>query len=66
MASTPEPTDRMAEYCPTCRAERPHDVSVTLVTESDTTANAAYSREPYRVSECLDCGRRTERRMNDA
>ncbi|WP_135662063.1 DUF7835 family putative zinc beta-ribbon protein [Halorhabdus rudnickae] len=59
-------TDQLSEYCPSCGTERPHGVSVTLVTESDETDNAAYSREPYRVSECLNCGRRTERRMNDA
>ena len=66
MATTQRRTDRMAEYCPSCGTERPHNVSVTIVTESDETTNAAYSREPYRVSECRHCGRRTEQRMNDA
>jgi len=66
MASTQRATDDMTEYCPTCGCERAHDISIELVTESDTATNAAFSREPYRVSVCRSCGRRTERRMNDA
>jgi len=66
MTSTSGLTDKRSEHCPSCGTERPHDVSITLLTESAATANAQYSREPYRISECLSCGRRTERRMNDA
>ncbi|MFB6202033.1 MAG: hypothetical protein ABEI98_08480 [Halorhabdus sp.] len=66
MATTEQATDEVTEYCPSCGHEQRHDVSITLVTESDETTNEAYSREPYRVSECRVCGRRTERRMNDA
>jgi len=43
-----------------------HDVSIQLKTESAASENAQFSREPYRVTECLDCGHRSSQRMNNA
>jgi len=56
----------MSEACATCGRTTPHDVSVQILTESSKTENAAFSREPYRVSECCICGTTTEIRMNNA
>lgn len=66
MATTGRADNSRTEYCPSCRTDQPHDVSITLLTENEDSDNAAYSREPYRVAVCRICGRRTERRMNDA
>ena len=56
----------MSEACSTCERTTPHDVSVQILTESTKEENAAFSREPYRVSECQVCGTTTETRMNNA
>mgnify|MGYP000713570352 CR=1 FL=1 len=40
--------------------------ATTVGASVDDATNAVYSREPYRVSECRVCDRRTKRRMNDA
>ena len=56
----------MSEACSTCERTTPHDVSVQILTESTKAENAAFSREPYRVSECQICGTKTETRMNNA
>jgi hypothetical protein len=56
----------MSEACAECGRETPHAVSVQIQTESDKAENAAFSREPYRVSECRICGATTQTRMNNA
>jgi hypothetical protein len=56
----------ISEACSTCERTTPHDVSVQILTESTKEENAAFSREPYRVSECQICGTKTEIRMNNA
>lgn len=66
MAITGSGTNERSEHCPTCERETTHSVSLQLITESDSVDNAAYSREPYRVSECLACGERSVVRMNNA
>ncbi|CCQ32183.1 hypothetical protein HLRTI_002757 [Halorhabdus tiamatea SARL4B] len=66
MATTGRTDNSRTEYCPSCGSDQPHDVSITLLTENEDSDNAAYSREPYRVAVCRVCGRRAERRMNDA
>jgi len=53
------------EYCDTCGGEQPRDVSISILTESPTGENAEFSREPYRIVECLTCGETTKTRMND-
>jgi hypothetical protein len=65
MAATNDGVD-MAEHCSTCDRETPHAVRVQIQTESDKHENAAFSREPYRVSECQICGATTSTRMNNA
>ncbi|WP_336038229.1 hypothetical protein [Halobacterium yunchengense] len=68
MASKNRHTDGVVETCDECGRERPHEVGIELLTESDDgdRENAAFSREPYRVAECQACGETTTTRMNDA
>ncbi|WP_330630884.1 DUF7835 family putative zinc beta-ribbon protein [Halocatena halophila] len=54
------------ELCGDCGRSTPHDVSVTILTESSKQENAQFSREPYRVSVCQICGSETSLRMNNA
>lgn len=55
------------EQCSSCGGQRPHDVEITLRTESDKDGKKPdYSREPYRRTECQDCGETTETRLNNA
>lgn len=56
----------MDEECPDCGHETPHSISVQILTENAESDNAAFSREPYRVSECRVCGRQSSIRMNNA
>lgn len=56
----------MVEPCANCGRETPHSVTVELRTESAGSANASFSREPYRVSECRTCGEALVQRMSDA
>jgi hypothetical protein len=56
----------MTEACEECGRETLHQVQVELRTESSKPENAEYSREPYRVSTCLECETTSARRMNDA
>jgi hypothetical protein len=66
MATTDAGADAMTERCQECQADTPHDVSIQLQTESVSGENTQFSREPYRVTECLDCGHRDTQRMNNA
>ncbi len=56
----------VTERCEGCRRITPHRVSVEILTESTSPENAEFSREPYRVSECAECGTVTRVRMNNA
>lgn len=56
----------MTEECPECARETPHEVSIQLLTESRKEENAEFSREPYRITECLVCGESNSQRMNNA
>ena len=56
----------MDEDCGECRRKTPHDVTITLLTESQKAENAEFSREPYRVARCRVCGAETTTRMNNA
>ncbi|WP_266080538.1 DUF7835 family putative zinc beta-ribbon protein [Haladaptatus caseinilyticus] len=51
------------EECSTCRRRTRHQVSIEVRAESEG-ENAAFSREPYRVTDCLLCGTTTSTRMN--
>jgi primase-polymerase (primpol)-like protein len=66
MATTDEAVADITEECSSCERQTPHEVSVEILTESGKAENAEYSREPYRVSECGECGSTTKRRMNNA
>lgn len=54
------------ETCDDCERDTPHTVSIQLRTESKKPENAEFSREPYRISECMVCGAETMLRMNNA
>jgi NAD-dependent dihydropyrimidine dehydrogenase PreA subunit len=58
--------DRLTEDCAECSRVTPHDVAITLLTESHQEQNAEFSREPYRVATCRVCGAETTTRMNNA
>jgi Na+-translocating ferredoxin:NAD+ oxidoreductase RnfC subunit len=66
MATTDDTIADMTEECASCDRQTPHTVSVEILTESAKEENSEYSREPYRVSECIECGETTTRRMNNA
>ena len=66
MATRPSDTDGMTEPCEECGRETLHQVQVELRTESSKRENAEYSREPYRVATCFQCGATSAQRMNDA
>ena len=59
-------SDDFDEPCDDCGRETPHAVRIELRTESKKRKNAAYSREPYRVTTCRYCGHTTSQRMNNA
>jgi CO dehydrogenase/acetyl-CoA synthase alpha subunit len=55
------------ERCDDCDRDTPHDVRIELRAESESPGeNAAFSREPYRVTTCRRCETSRARRMNDA
>jgi len=66
MATTDDSIADMTEQCLSCDGQTPHSVSVEILTESTKEENSEYSREPYRVSECIECGEQTTTRMNNA
>ncbi len=66
MATQRSAPDTVRERCATCGASTRHEVRVEIRTESDDPENAAFSREPYRVATCSECGSETATRMNNA
>ena len=66
MATTESTIADVSEECSTCGRVTPHHVGVEILAESTKEENAEFSREPYRVSECLICGEETSTRMNNA
>lgn len=66
MATQPSDLDGITEQCSDCARETLHEVRVELRTESSKEENAEFSREPYRLSKCLECERETIQRMNNA
>lgn len=66
MATTRTPTDAPVELCQNCDEQQPHRITVELIEESAKERNAKFSKEPYRVTECLHCGTSTRTRMNNA
>ncbi|WP_049894062.1 DUF7835 family putative zinc beta-ribbon protein [Halogranum rubrum] len=66
MATQPSDLDGVTEGCSECARETLHKVRVELRTESSKPENAEFSREPYRVSTCMECQTETTQRMNNA
>jgi formate dehydrogenase assembly factor FdhD len=54
------------ESCADCGRKTVHEVEIEIRTENEGSDNAAFSREPYRVSTCTGCGKTTAVRMNNA
>jgi len=65
MATSNDPFPAMTEDCENCDRPTPHHVEVRILRESNSGENVAYSREPYRISECTICGQERTIRMND-
>ncbi|MFB6091578.1 MAG: hypothetical protein ABEK02_01050 [Haloquadratum sp.] len=66
MSKSQSTITELTEYCPDCESRTPHEVSIELKTESRKETNRAFSREPYRVTECRVCGAEATQRMNNA
>jgi len=64
MATTGDSPTGRTERCEVGGRETTHRVTIQIKTENAKADNAAFSREPYRVSECQVCGHRESRRMN--
>lgn len=56
--------DKQTEYCKDCECETTHLVSIDIIQESDNASTEVYSREPYRISQCANCERTEQLRMN--
>jgi hypothetical protein len=65
MVTTATTDSQPSERCDNCDAMTPHQITIEIVTESEKDSNAAFSREPYRVTECQQCGTTTKQRAND-
>ncbi|MFB6234758.1 MAG: hypothetical protein ABEH81_05010 [Halopenitus sp.] len=66
MATQHTDPNSIREPCPGCGGNTPHEVHVEIRTESGKNENAEFSREPYRVAVCEECGAETATRMNNA
>ena len=66
MSRSQQTVTELTEECAECGARTPHAVSIELKTESTKETNQAFSREPYRVTECRACGDTRSQRMNNA
>lgn len=66
MSITNQSADALTESCDDCERDTPHTVSIELRTESKKRENREFSREPYRITECMVCGSETALRMNNA
>lgn len=62
----PDSDGRRYEDCTECSSETPHVVRIELRIEGESSRNPEYSREPYRVVTCQDCGHDRAIRMNNA
>ena len=66
MATKNQQFQTLTEFCENCERDTSHQVSVQIRTESKKKQNAEFSREPYRVTECLVCDEVSSQRMNNA
>ncbi|XVH32134.1 hypothetical protein ACNS7O_02830 [Haloferacaceae archaeon DSL9] len=66
MSTRTSSPDGTREYCAHCDVETFHEVRVEIRTESKKEENAEFSREPYRIARCVECGEEAALRMNNA
>lgn len=64
--ATQQMFSEITEECAACGDTTPHEVAIEIRTESSKPENSEFSREPYRVTECVECGTTTSQRMNNA
>ncbi|WP_266082530.1 DUF7835 family putative zinc beta-ribbon protein [Haladaptatus caseinilyticus] len=65
MVTTTTTDGQSGELCENCNAMTPHQVTIEIVTENEENSNAAFSREPYRITECQQCGLTSKQRANN-
>ncbi|UHH24708.1 DUF7835 family putative zinc beta-ribbon protein [Halobacterium noricense] len=65
MASEAPHSAGRTESCENCRGKTPHSVTIDLRVESTPEADAAFARQPYRVSACRECGTESVRAMDE-
>jgi hypothetical protein len=65
MVTTSTADSQSSEQCENCDAKTPHQVTIEIVTESEGDSNAAFSKEPYRVTKCQQCGATSKQRANN-
>ncbi|MFB6111512.1 MAG: hypothetical protein ABEJ35_03140 [Halobacteriaceae archaeon] len=53
------PSTGVTEYCPRCGQETTHEVRLELQAASE----QKYSRQPHRISQCIECERTVEARV---
>lgn len=66
MATDSSGLDSTFEHCPGCGTDTHHEIRLEIRTESQSGHNARFSREPYRIARCVDCGDERTTRMNNA
>ncbi|WP_459076986.1 DUF7835 family putative zinc beta-ribbon protein [Halolamina salina] len=59
-------TTSRTNTCDRCDRKTEHTVRIEVRTESQKEENIKFSREPYRVSTCSECGTKQVQRMNNA
>ncbi|MFH5801158.1 hypothetical protein [Haladaptatus sp. CMAA 1911] len=53
------------EACTVCGNETMHTVSIEIIEEGEDDGNGS-SRQPYHIAECVECGTKTQQRVNKA
>lgn len=59
-------TTEVDEFCSACRTRTAHVASIDFLVENVDLENPNNSRQPYRVTECLECGAETRQRATNA
>lgn len=54
------------ERCDDCGDRTPHVATIEFLVESVDSEHSANSRQPYRVSECRECGTTSRKRATNA
>lgn len=61
----PEATT-VVERCDECAERTPHVATIEFLVESVDSEHSANSRQPYRVTECRECGTTSRKRATNA